>query len=252
MNIPRPIEKFFHLSLDSLFSLIPMPKVDLNNCKIIAHRGAHDNKLILENTLKAFDKAVELGIYGIEFDVRWTKDNIPVVCHDPCLKRVFGHNIIINETLFSDLRDGFPDVPSLKEVITRYKGKLHFMVEVKEAKSNFLEDILSDLIPVKDFHILSLNLENFNALKFLNPLTFLPVAELNTNEMLFMVNQNGYGGLLGHYFLMNNKHINSLKDKNKKIGTGFISSRNCLFREVGRGVDYIFTNNAEKLAEIVG
>ena len=53
---------------------------------IIAHRGA--SALAPENTLAAFQKAIEDGAEGIEFDVRLAKDGVPVVFHDPNLYRV--------------------------------------------------------------------------------------------------------------------------------------------------------------------
>jgi glycerophosphoryl diester phosphodiesterase len=36
----------------------------------------------------------------------------------------------------------------------------------------------------------------------------------------------------------------------QKLGTGFIASRYCLYRELDRGVDWIFTNHALKLGAI--
>ena len=55
---------------------------------IIAHRGASASAP--ENTITAFKKAVDEGAEGIEFDVRLAKDGIPVVFHDPDLKRICG------------------------------------------------------------------------------------------------------------------------------------------------------------------
>ena len=51
---------------------------------IIAHRGA--SALAPENTFAAFQKAIEDGAEGIEFDVRLSKDGVPVVFHDPDAK----------------------------------------------------------------------------------------------------------------------------------------------------------------------
>ena len=47
---------------------------------IIAHRGDVTNAP--ENTISAFQKALELGADGIELDVRLTKDDQLVVFHD--------------------------------------------------------------------------------------------------------------------------------------------------------------------------
>lgn len=53
---------------------------------IIAHRGS--SELAPENTLASFQKAIEDGADGIEFDVRLTKDGEIVVFHDARVNRV--------------------------------------------------------------------------------------------------------------------------------------------------------------------
>ncbi len=57
-----------------------------NKPLIIAHRGA--SALAPENTLAAFQKAIEDGAEGIEFDVQLAKDGVPVVFHDFKLERI--------------------------------------------------------------------------------------------------------------------------------------------------------------------
>ena len=52
---------------------------------IIGHRGA--SKFTPENTLAAFRLALEVGADGVEFDVRLTRDSVPVIIHDGNLKR---------------------------------------------------------------------------------------------------------------------------------------------------------------------
>ena len=55
---------------------------------IIAHRGA--SALAPENTLAAFKKALDVGADGVEFDVRLSKDGVPVVIHDATILRTAG------------------------------------------------------------------------------------------------------------------------------------------------------------------
>ena len=52
---------------------------------ILGHRGA--SALAPENTLAAFARAIADGADGIEFDVRLSRDGVPVVIHDDTLKR---------------------------------------------------------------------------------------------------------------------------------------------------------------------
>ncbi len=56
--------------------------------KIIGHRGAAG--LALENTIESIQKALDLGVHAIEFDVRLTADRRLVLCHDADLARVSG------------------------------------------------------------------------------------------------------------------------------------------------------------------
>lgn len=57
---------------------------------IIGHRGA--SAVAPENTMAAFREAIAVGADGIEFDVRLTRDGVPVVIHDSTLRRTAGIN----------------------------------------------------------------------------------------------------------------------------------------------------------------
>ena len=52
---------------------------------ILGHRG--NSSFAPENTLAAFSRAIRDGADGIEFDVRLSRDHVPVVVHDATLKR---------------------------------------------------------------------------------------------------------------------------------------------------------------------
>ena len=76
-------------ALPSDSNLLP----DSNFPLIIAHRGA--SAVAPENTLAAFERALLDGADGIEFDVRLTRDRLPVVIHDATLKRTAGFDASI-------------------------------------------------------------------------------------------------------------------------------------------------------------
>ena len=136
MELPSWLESRLMQICDSIFAIVPQKAPTLENlskCKIISHRGQHDNITVYENTLSAFDHALETeGIWGIELDFRWTKDLHPVVAHDPDLLRLFGSNLRISEKTLAELKQHCPQVPTLEEVLLRYGGKLHLMVRPKK------------------------------------------------------------------------------------------------------------------------
>ena len=82
--------------VDGVMAILPRPVPDravLERCKIISHRGEHDNVTILENTLPAYEQARAAGVWGIEADIRFTADRVPVICHDATTLRVFGQTL---------------------------------------------------------------------------------------------------------------------------------------------------------------
>lgn len=104
---------------------------------IIAHRGA--SREYRENTLAAFERALELGAEGIELDVHATADGIVVVHHDPVI-RLHGcvgepeTRAIAGLTMLE--LDSCPEsdaerVPSLDEVLSLVDGRANVYVELK-------------------------------------------------------------------------------------------------------------------------
>ena len=70
---------------------------------VIAHRGA--NEFAPQNTLPAFEKAVEIGCDGFETDIHLTKDGVPVVCHNFTVDETSNGKGEISEMTLSELRE---------------------------------------------------------------------------------------------------------------------------------------------------
>jgi glycerophosphoryl diester phosphodiesterase len=248
-------------AVDSVMAAIPRPvpeRVTLEHCKIISHRGEHDNVTILENTLLAYEQAIAAGVWGIEADIRFTADLVPVICHDPTTERVFGLSLRVAEVGFEQLRRELPLIPTLAELIEAFGSSTHLMLEIKDEprpdaqrQKQQLKDLLDELVPAQDFHVLALTTELFDFVDFLPPHCLLPVAELNTRAMSSAALSGNWSGLAGHYLLLTEALRLKHADRRQKIGTGFPTSKNCLFRELNRGVDWIFSNDAVKLQRIV-
>jgi glycerophosphoryl diester phosphodiesterase len=261
MALPAGIEKILLQVVDFIFMLWPrqLPALHrLRACKIVSHRGEHDNIRFYENTMAAFDSALARGTWGIEFDVRWTRDLQPVVAHDPDLRRVFDIETTIAAVDFKQLRASCPQVPLLSEVVAKYGRQMHLMVELKEEiypdperQNAIFQDCFASLEPGKDYHLMSLTPAMFDLVTFAPPSAFIPIAMLDMDRYSKLALDKKYGGVAGHYLLLTNAMLHKHHRCGQSVGTGYPGSKNCLLREVNRGVEWIFSNNAGELMAII-
>lgn len=92
--------------------------------KIFAHRGFSGK--YPENTMLAFEKAVAIGVDGIELDVHLTKDGEIVIIHDEDIKRTCDGEGLVKDMTLEELKKfdasaafrgvyGFCGIPTLRE-----------------------------------------------------------------------------------------------------------------------------------------
>lgn len=258
--MPHWLQDILMKCVDVLFAWWPqqVPTAEaLLNCKIISHRGEHDNVTLFENTLAAFDKVLQQDIWGIECDIRWTRDLVPVIIHDSSGQRVFNKPLHISQLDFAKLREELPLIPALAEVVERYGGKLHLMIEVKDEhypdphrQKQILKEQLTGLMPGRDYHFLALDPDLFENVDFVPATACYPVSETNFTALSRISIERKLGGLTGHFLFLSNRLKHRHELAGQSIGTGFITSKNCLFRELNRGVEWIFTNHALRLKKV--
>jgi glycerophosphoryl diester phosphodiesterase len=236
--------------VNKFVACLPRSKPDpqqMSHCKIIAHRGAHNKKLhCLENTVAAFERAQKLGCWGIELDVQTTADQIFVVNHDPTLNRLWGINRSIQDMTFQELRSLVPDIPSLEEIVEKYGQKSHLFIELKAPfyAEGSLVKALHSLIPCVDYHLISIDEPTLSSLTaFPRPCLLLVAGFNNTGKLCKLSLEKNYGGVLGHYLLLTNRRVQSLKQAGQCTGVGQINSKYSLYRELNRGISWIFSDN---------
>ena len=102
----------------------------------IAHRGLHDgNKAVWENTLTAFQRAIDAG-YAIECDLQYAADAAAVVFHDDDMQRLCNMRVDIRSKTAAELSliaiGGTKDrVPSLRALLRLVKGRAPILLELK-------------------------------------------------------------------------------------------------------------------------
>jgi glycerophosphoryl diester phosphodiesterase len=261
MRIPALLEQWLLERVDQWAARRPQrrpPLKQLAAARIVAHRGVYDNHRIFENTLAAFERFRAAGGWGIELDVRWTRDGVPVVSHDPDGRRVFGVHGLIAAMDLATLQRSLPLVPTLAAVIDRFGGQLHLMVEIKfegvpdmARQREILQQHFATLTPGRDYHLLSLNPDLLCRFGFSPSQAGVPIAQMNLREVNRAAQANAWGGIAGHYALIGRRHIELLHRRGCQVGTGYINSRNSFYREVARGVDWLFSDQALALQKII-
>lgn len=80
--------------------LIVVPASAKRKTRIIAHRGYWTTEGSAQNSIRSLEKAAEVKVYGSEFDVHLTADNVPVVHHDKDME-----GVLIQTTPYEALKD---------------------------------------------------------------------------------------------------------------------------------------------------
>ncbi|MDM5224393.1 glycerophosphodiester phosphodiesterase family protein [Peribacillus sp. NJ11] len=130
---------------------------DLRKMDTIAHRGA--SGYAPENTIAAFDKALEMKVDYIEIDVQRSKDGELVVMHDNKVDRTTDGTGYIKDLTFEQLRsldagswkgEQFTGekISTFGEVLDRYHGKIGILIELKspELYPGIEESVAQELI----------------------------------------------------------------------------------------------------------
>ncbi|AYA74366.1 glycerophosphodiester phosphodiesterase [Bacillus sp. Y1] len=164
----------------------------------VAHRGA--TAYAPENTIAAFDLAVDMKADYIEIDVQRSKDGELVLIHDTTVDRTTDGTGKVGELTFEQLRsldagswkgeqyEGEP-IPTFEEILDRYRGKVGILIELKapelypgiekqvaEAlKERNLDKPQNEKIIIQSF--------NFESMKMTNELLpLVPIGVLTSNR----------------------------------------------------------------------
>lgn len=151
----------------------------------IAHRGF--SEFYPENTMLAFEKALDYGSTAIETDVQITKDGELILIHDEILDRTTNGHGLVNNYTYKELRKldagSFKNkdfsnckIPSLKELLSLIKDKnIILNLELKNSiifYKNIEEKVISSICEENvenKIVISSFNHGSINKVKSLNP-----------------------------------------------------------------------------------
>ena len=120
----------------------------MNSILKIAHRGAKGHAP--ENTLIAFQKAIDLGCDGIELDVHCCKTGEIVVIHDDSIDRTTSGNGYVKEMNLNDLQHF--EIPTLEQVLDLVNQQCFVNIELKTLETaNKVTELIDQYISKKNW-----------------------------------------------------------------------------------------------------
>lgn len=220
--------------------------------RYIAHRGYSDKAP--DSTKLAFDLAIEETFYGIETDIRFTKDGKIILSHDG-YSYFNGEKMYVNEHTYQELTrvkmDNGHYMTGFEEYLTICKkGNKVPIIELKEDLNK--EDCKYILDEINKYHdIYKVTIISF----FMNPLLLIREIDSKVN-LEFLVNAfrkdqvedalNNNLNVDAHYTALTFKNIKKMHKNNLTVNTWTINSKIVKHYVKFRNVDFITSNKYYK------
>ncbi|HUX38117.1 MAG TPA: glycerophosphodiester phosphodiesterase [Rectinemataceae bacterium] len=230
---------------------------------IVAHRGA--SALVeFENTLPAFEKAIELGADAMEFDVRRCADGILVSFHDDS---VAGKRIA--ELSFEELQAiagerGFA-VPMVEEIFELARGRIFLDIELKESGyEKELVDMTRAFLEPEGFVVTSFIDKTISTIKRLDP-------HIETGLLLgverpragilgrvvelfpgFRLRRSGADFVAPHYLLLRFGFLARMRRRGYPVYVWTVNDPGQMARLIAAGVHAIITDRPDIGLELTG
>ena len=227
--------------------------------KIIAHRGASAHAP--ENTIAAFQLALEQGADGIELDVMLSKDGHLVVIHDDTVDRTTGGKGYVRDMNLEELKsldagEG-QSIPTLDEVFEEFGGRLIINVELKNYTSVF------DGLPIETAKLVkkhqlgeSVIVSSFNPFNLPRFHARMPEVDLglltqpNTAKK-WVWRLFKYDALHPHFSDVDQVLIAALHSRNRKVNVWTVDEPSEIQRLAALEVDSIITNDPKAAREVL-
>lgn len=223
--------------------------------KVMAHRGASTEAP--ENTMAAFQKAIDDMADYIELDVQLTNNGEVIVMHDSNAYRTTGVdanivNMTYKEVKTLDAGSWFSDeyvgenVPSLKEVLELTQGKIKLNIELKPADNGTAlakntVRIIEKYNMVNDCVITSFSESALKAVKTYN-------QEIKVGYILSAAYGDFYDMKNVDFFSVNaaflsKRTIDAIHNSGKRVYAWTVNNKESIKNLTNKGVDGIITDN---------
>lgn len=222
----------------------------------IGHRGAKGH--IAENTLESFQKALELGVDGIELDVHVCASGELVVFHDFTVDRMTNGSGEIHKLTLQELKklkvSGRHDIPTLEEVFTLINRRCWINVELKgHGTAAPACELIAKFISEKgwhteDFIVSSFQKEELEAVRKINPDIRLGVlSQASVEQAISWADELSAYAIHPHFSLLTDDNITEAKNKGYKINIWTLNHEEDIKRFESYNIDGIISDFPDRL-----
>lgn len=202
----------------------------------IGHRGACG--YVAENTIESIEKAIALGVDGIEIDIFKCKSGELVLFHDHTLKKLVGRPEKIEELTLKELSKCLVNnkysIPTLEQVLNFVEDPFFINIELKGLDTAILTSILLKKLfsekkwQEKSFIISSFKWQELEKLRQVNetiPIGILVDRRKTINDAIEFANKVNAQAIHPYYKLLNKKNIQKIKNNNFKLFTWTVNNK---------------------------
>ncbi|MHA1824143.1 MAG: glycerophosphodiester phosphodiesterase [Promethearchaeota archaeon] len=228
----------------------------------MGHRGASSE--VPENTLKAFERAIELNADYIEFDLQKTLDNEIVISHDSDLLRTAGilkslREMSIEEIKKIDIGEG-ERIPTLHELIAITKGKIKLLPEiVAPGIANDVINVLREGSLINSSIVSSFDITELLKVKEIEPglkIGYLIPRALTRTRMVKRYVQraidNEFYAIHPYYPIVDKEFVDMAHNSGLKVNVFTVNEEDMMIKLINLGVDGIFTDDIALLNRTLG
>lgn len=231
----------------------------MKNLSIIAHRGF--SAKYPENTLLAFQKAVELGVDFIELDVQETADGEVVVIHDKTVDRTTDGKGFVKELKYEEIRKldagkwkgrfEALKVPTFDEVLRLVAGRIRLRVEMKMANPEKIIRLLQKHKMESNVTITSFEMGYLIEMRKIAPAvsTAFITAELPRNPDMLV--ENGIPIMDIEYHQLKDNNIKEFLFRGISLTAWTVDDENDMKELADTCVSFITTNRPDALKKVL-
>ena len=228
---------------------------------VIGHRGAC--AYAPENTKSSFDKALLLGVDGLETDIRRTKDGTLVLFHDNALDNKSNLTGVIQDYSYDELKKAdfgrwfsqkFSGEPILRldEFLSFYGGRVHLSLEIKatDIDEQLLEEIRRAYLIKDDFMITAFELTSLIQIRKLNQTVSLGylVGDCKKDTVQICI-ENGIDAICPRAASLNEHDVQYAHNSGLFVRAWGVADEELMKKAYNAGVDGMTIDFPEKLIE---